>query len=66
MGFTRGSDYSKERTFKIVMSDEALEKALNLKCTCVPKDNNYWYIHDEGSITCRKCGQYVNVRTLDV
>lgn len=65
MGFTRCSDYTKKRTFEDVMSDEALEKELNRICRCSPKDNNYWYIHEEGSIACRKCGQNVNVRTLD-
>jgi len=65
MGFTRGSGYSKERTFKDISQDEKLEKGLKQKCICFPQDNNFWYIHDEGSITCRKCGEFVNVRTLE-
>ena len=47
MGFTRGTDYSTTRTWKDVISDEALEKLLEQKCCCSPKDSNFWYIKDD-------------------
>jgi hypothetical protein len=57
MGFTRGSDYSKERIFQDVMVDETLEKLLKEHCKCKPQDNNFWYIKNDinPSIQCRGC-----------
>lgn len=64
MGFTRGSDYSKERTFKDVADDETLEKFMKKYCKCKPQDNNTWYIkdnteHENKYISCRGCGEVV-------
>jgi hypothetical protein len=61
MGFTRGSDYTKERTFEDVISDEELENALKRSCRCKPQDNNNWYIRDDTHkwAQCRKCGSTV-------